>query len=222
MISENRLILLGHSGSVLAMIFNALKVSGHRCDIVVLENMDRQDTLPWDCGLSHSCMPYTDYMPEPGDRYFMSLANVSAKQKLFSFFEQHAGVSREQFVNIVHPHSSVSEQVQMNQGIYMGPGAVTEAYSRLGFGVFINRGVTIGHHVEIGDFSTLNPGVHVAGNCRIGKGVGLGIGAVVFDHVSIGDGSIIGGGSVVTSDIPPGVVAYGNPCRVVRQIEQTA
>jgi hypothetical protein len=44
----------------------------------------------------------------------------------------------------------------------------------------------------------------------------IGIGATVFDHICIGQGSIIGGGSVVTKDIPADGVAYGNPCRVVR------
>jgi maltose O-acetyltransferase len=42
---------------------------------------------------------------------------------------------------------------------------------------------------------------------------------VVFDHVSIGDGSIVGGGSVVTKDVPAGVLAYGNPCKVIKKID---
>ena len=38
--------------------------------------------------------------------------------------------------------------------------------------------------------------------------------------ITIEDGSVIGAGSVVTRDIPPGVVAAGNPCRVLRSIEE--
>ena len=48
--------------------------------------------------------------------------------------------------------------------------------------------------------------------------VWLGGNVVVLGGVTIGKGSVIGAGSVVTKDIPPGVVAVGNPCRVLRPI----
>jgi maltose O-acetyltransferase len=46
------------------------------------------------------------------------------------------------------------------------------------------------------------------------------LGRALTPGVTIGDNSIIGAGSVVTRDIPPGVVAAGNPCRVVRPIAE--
>ncbi|HEX6714129.1 MAG TPA: sugar O-acetyltransferase [Thermoleophilaceae bacterium] len=48
--------------------------------------------------------------------------------------------------------------------------------------------------------------------------VWLGGGAIVCPGVTIGRASVIGAGSVVTRDIPPGVVAVGNPCRVLRKL----
>jgi maltose O-acetyltransferase len=48
--------------------------------------------------------------------------------------------------------------------------------------------------------------------------VWLGGGAIVCPGVTIGKASVIGAGSVVTKDIPAGVVAVGNPCRVLREI----
>ena len=48
--------------------------------------------------------------------------------------------------------------------------------------------------------------------------VWLGGGAIVCPGVTIGRASVIGAGSVVTRDIPPGVVAVGNPCRPIREI----
>ena len=53
---------------------------------------------------------------------------------------------------------------------------------------------------------------------RIGKNVWIGAGAIVLPGVTIGDHSVIGAGSVVTKDIPPNVVAVGNPWRVLREI----
>lgn len=62
-----------------------------------------------------------------------------------------------------------------------------------------------------------------AGGCfakpvRIGNRVWIGAGCHLNPGVTIGDDSIIGSGSVVTRDIPPGVIAAGVPCRVVRAI----
>jgi maltose O-acetyltransferase len=52
----------------------------------------------------------------------------------------------------------------------------------------------------------------------VGDDVWLGGGAILCPGVTIGRASVIGAGSVVTKDIPTGVVAVGNPCRVVREI----
>lgn len=49
-------------------------------------------------------------------------------------------------------------------------------------------------------------------------GVWIGGGAILLPGVTIGEGSVVGAGSVVTRSIPPGCVAVGNPCRVIRRI----
>jgi maltose O-acetyltransferase len=51
----------------------------------------------------------------------------------------------------------------------------------------------------------------------IGKNVWIGGGAVILPGVTIGDNVVIGAGSVVTKDIPSDTIAYGNPCRVIRE-----
>ena len=53
---------------------------------------------------------------------------------------------------------------------------------------------------------------------HIGENVWIGANAVVLPGITIGDNSVIGAGSVVTKDIPPNVIAVGNPCRVLREI----
>ncbi|MFM8270905.1 MAG: sugar O-acetyltransferase [Gemmata sp.] len=52
----------------------------------------------------------------------------------------------------------------------------------------------------------------------IGSDVWVGGGAIICPGVTIGDRTIIGAGSVVTKDIPAGVLAVGNPCRVVKEV----
>ena len=57
-----------------------------------------------------------------------------------------------------------------------------------------------------------NMPIHIGSNCWIGSGV------VVLPGVTIGDNTVIGAGSIVTKDIPANVVAVGNPCHVLREI----
>jgi maltose O-acetyltransferase len=90
--------------------------------------------------------------------------------------------------------------------------------------------VTIGDRVQIGPAVQLIAADHprapqdrrdlweLARPISIGSNVWLGAAAIVLPGVSIGDDSIIGAGSVVTRDIPSGVVAVGSPCRVVREL----
>ena len=59
-----------------------------------------------------------------------------------------------------------------------------------------------------------NMPVHIGRNCWLGAGV------LVMPGITIGDNSVIGAGSVVTKDIPANVIAVGNPCRVLREINE--
>ena len=55
---------------------------------------------------------------------------------------------------------------------------------------------------------------------EIGSDVWVGGGAIILPGVRIGSGTVIGAGSIVTRDIPEGMFAAGNPCRVVREITE--
>ena len=57
---------------------------------------------------------------------------------------------------------------------------------------------------------------------RIGRGCWLGMNSLVMKGVTIGDGTVVAGGSVVTQDLPAGVVAGGNPARSLRTLEREA
>lgn len=93
-----------------------------------------------------------------------------------------------------------------------------------------NTTIHIGHHTLVGpncSFYTVNhaldPQERAQGYCVnksivIGSNVWIGGNVVIMAGVHIGDNSVIGAGSVVTKDVPSGVVAVGNPCRVVREI----
>lgn len=89
--------------------------------------------------------------------------------------------------------------------------------------------------IEIGDDVTMAPRVHILchdastktflnftkiGRVTIGNNVFIGAESIVLPGVTIGKDVVIGAGSVVTHDVPDGVVATGNPARVVCSLEQ--
>lgn len=106
--------------------------------------------------------------------------------------------------------------------------------------VYANYGLTCvdDTHIYIGDNTMMGPNVTLAtaGHpilpelraqryqynmpIHIGKNCWLGAGVIVMPGITIGDNSVIGAGSIVTKDIPANVVAVGNPCRVMREINE--
>jgi maltose O-acetyltransferase len=63
-------------------------------------------------------------------------------------------------------------------------------------------------------------GPELAKPVTIGKNVWVGGGSIILPGVTIGDNTTIGAGSVVTKDIPPDVVAAGNPARVLKDVPE--
>ena len=76
---------------------------------------------------------------------------------------------------------------------------------------------TAGHPL---DYEQRNRGLEYAYPIKVGNNVWFGAGVIVLPGVTIGDNTVIGAGSIVNRDIPSGVVAVGNPCRVLRKITE--
>ena len=90
--------------------------------------------------------------------------------------------------------------------------------------------------VRIGDLTMIGPAVQIctathpaepasreggleyALPIEISRNVWIGAAAVIGPGVTIGQGSVVGAGSIVLRDVPPGVLAAGNPCRVIREL----
>lgn len=129
---------------------------------------------------------------------------------------------------------SVGEDTEIRPPLYLDYGSSLSIGARC----FVNYGlvaldvarITIGDDVQIGPHVQLLTPTHpvepvarrdkweAAEPITIGDNVWLGGGVIVCPGVSIGDDTVVGAGSVVTKDLPAGVVAVGNPARVIKKV----
>jgi maltose O-acetyltransferase len=128
----------------------------------------------------------------------------------------------------------------------VGPGVWIEPPLQCDYGTQVHLGARVFMNfqcvildcatVTIGDDVAFGPGVHIyaathpldaderikgpelARPVTIGAKAWIGGGSIILPGVTIGEGTTIGAGSVVTKDIPPYVLAAGNPCRVLRAL----
>ena len=118
---------------------------------------------------------------------------------------------------LIHPKIHVSEFVKIGEGSILTEGTIMTTNINIGKCVLVNINCTLGHDVKISDFSTVSPNCNLSGNVTINEMTYIGTATSVRDEVTIGSQSIVGIGSIVTKNIESGVVAYGNPAKVVKE-----
>ena len=151
--------------------------------------------------------------------------------------------------NLCRPSDTAKQQELLNRmlGSIKGNPVITAPfYCDYGFNITIGENFYTNHNVTILDGAkvTFGDNVFIAPNCvfstaghaidseqrakgleiarpiTVGNNVWIGANVSVLPGVTIGSSSIIGAGSVVNKDIPEGVIAAGNPCRVIRKITE--
>ncbi len=130
---------------------------------------------------------------------------------------------------------------EIGEGCYIEPPLHANFGGRhvhFGKNVYANFNLTLvdDTHIYVGDNTMIGPNVTIASAghpilpelrekgyqfnmpVHIGKNCWIGAGVVIVPGINIGDNTVIGAGSIVTKDIPANSVAVGNPCRVIREI----
>jgi len=120
---------------------------------------------------------------------------------------------------LLHPTVEYDpERVTIGNGTVICARSTLTTDIQVGRHVQINLHCTVGHDVQLADFSTLAPGVHISGKVEVGRGAYLGTGAATVDGgydrpLVIGKGSVVGAGAVVTRDVPADTTVVGVPAR---------
>jgi sugar O-acyltransferase (sialic acid O-acetyltransferase NeuD family) len=126
------------------------------------------------------------------------------------------------FANAIHPRATIAHNAKVGPGTMVAAGAVINPGVQIGRNVIVNTCASVDHECLIGEAVHIGPGARLGGLVRIDAAAWIGIGATILDRICIGARSIIGAGSVITKDVPPGVVVYGVPGRVICSVEEQA
>jgi sugar O-acyltransferase (sialic acid O-acetyltransferase NeuD family) len=208
---ETNLLILGKGDNIITMILDNLYSINNIPNIHIYNNMNLPilNTFEHD-GFNISVLDNVNM-----DDYTMLTLGVyqpTHKKKIVETLNPDIN----KFMSIIHDGLDISYMSKLGRGVLINSKVSIAAHTTIGDFVSINRHVSIGHHTNIGDYCSINPGVNIAGNVTIGEGTTIGMGTNILHQVKIGKNSIIGAGSVVTKDIPDNVVAYGSPCRIIR------
>lgn len=214
-----KLDLLGLGHAAICIISDVVaKIHNGKAIIRIVKNIEVNDNRQFKLNtLKYEEIGSTNWTPLPGVEIFIGAMNVEPKKIIYKFFNEKNLISFQKYCSLVHPGSTIGEDVIIKNGVLICAGSVVAPFTEIGNMVTINRNVSIGHHCKISDFCTINPGANIAGGCHIEEGVTIGMGAIIFDGVTIGRNTIIGAGSLVTRDLPENVTAYGSPAKVIRR-----
>ena len=119
----------------------------------------------------------------------------------------------------IHPSAILSPTAKIGDGTVVMQGAIIQADANVGKHCIINTGASVDHECVIGNYVHVSPHATLCGNVHVGDGSWIGAGTTVIPNLSIGKWCVIGAGSVITEDIPDHVLAFGNPCRIIRYLE---
>ncbi len=110
--------------------------------------------------------------------------------------------------NIIDKTAVISENVELEDGIFVGKKAIINANVKIGKMCIVNSGAIVEHDCKINSFSHIAVGSVVCGGVLIGEGTLIGANTTVIQQKVIGNKCIIGAGTVVSRDIQDNIIQY--------------
>lgn len=172
----------------------------------------------------------------PGDEEILK-EQMQCLELLYDYNSTRPGQMREREALLKKMFAQIGENCYIEPPFHANFGG---RHVHFGKNIYANFNLTLvdDTHIYVGDYTMFGPNVTVAtaGHpiqpelrskgyqynmaVHIGANCWIGAGAVIVPGITIGDNTVIGAGSVVTKDIPSGVVAVGNPCKVLREVNE--
>lgn len=195
----------------------------------------RKPTVGWRAwmeDLDHIQSPPPVYARPPGlgalgsDSYFIEPYKIRSPHRVH--IGNNVGIGPRSFLSVIEsfmgmeyePSLRIGDDVLMSTDVFIHCAGSVEIGDRTGLSARVHIGDSsrdyADPHKPATEFVIDEPSP-----VRIGSDVGLGLGAIVLPGVTIGDHAFVAAGSVVTRDVPPRTVVFGNPARVIRTWDES-
>lgn len=145
------------------------------------------------------------------DKAIITIGNCAVRKKIVE------KITVNKYLTVIHPSSIICRNVSVGEGTVIMHGAIVQSSAKIGRHCILNTKSSVDHDVIINDFVHIASGATICGESEVGECTWIGAGSVIKQGVHIGKNCMIGAGSVVVKDIPDNVVAFGNPCKVIRK-----
>jgi sugar O-acyltransferase (sialic acid O-acetyltransferase NeuD family) len=168
-----------------------------------------------DCYLS-KVYTFTD-IKESEDRLDLEVVIASGEPVIRAKIRQKLDHNNFKFGKVIDPSAIISPTAKLANGVIVASGCIIASSATVGENVLINVKSIVGHDIIIENDVVVSSMVNIGGACRIGARSFLGMGCLIKQVLEIGEDVIIGMGSVVHHNMPPKVIALGNPARPMRE-----
>lgn len=121
-----------------------------------------------------------------------------------------------EFINAIHPSVIIGNNVKIGKGVTAMAGVIFNPKAIIGDFTFFATGAQVEHDCVISDFASISAGSVTGGYVTLGKYSALTLGVTVLDRLEIGENTVVGAGSLVLKSLPPNVLAYGNPVKIIK------
>ena len=179
--------------------------------IVFIDDVFQEDEL-----LGASVVPYAEFRekyPKDIAKIAITQGEPAEKKRLY----EKVKLDDYTMAVLVHPHAYVNSDAILEEGVIVFVGATISSTVRLGKCTAVLTYGLVGHDAVIGDFCQISAMALVNGHVKIGDKCFIGGSVCVRDEITIGENSIISMGACVLKDVPEGVIAMGNPARVIQK-----
>ncbi len=211
--TKKKLYIFGAGGGALHIMQDNLwylkdkQVNFKPEEVIFVEDEPKSDSVTI-AGIKYPLVAFSSLKPNPTGYGHISAFNIPYKERM--------GRLKLNWVNSFSKTYTRFPDIKMGNGVRINAYTYIDGDTVIGNHVKINAQSFVGHGSTIGDYTYLSQGVILDNNVCVGNKCYIFENSTLLPEISVGDNTVIGAGSVVTKDIPSNVVAYGNPCKVVR------
>lgn len=151
-----------------------------------------------------------DYIPNENEVFVCAIGHPRTKQQIVEMLKNKGA----KFTSIVHPLAYIGDENVIGEGMIAYPRACVTTNVRIGDFVALLSS-SVGHDAVIGDYTTISAYTDITGGCCLGERVFIGTHVSVIPGRTIGSDAYLCAGSVIMSDVKPGVKMLGNPAKAI-------